>query len=148
MIAITATLAACIAILRFWPDLPLARALHGLLVLPIARRHASLTPGHWLLFGMIGAVLGTVAWLGGDLIVVAAMGSPEIVALLATVEIAAYLDAALATIAVAGALRGTSLRLWVARAARPRANRSRRVRTARKAPANDDDPAAVWALAA
>jgi hypothetical protein len=69
MIAITATLAACIAILRFWPDLPLARALHGLLVLPIARRHATLTPGHWLLFGMIGAVLGTVAWLGGDLIV-------------------------------------------------------------------------------
>lgn len=121
MLIVAATFVACIAVLRRWPDLPVARAIAALLVLPVARRMATLTPGHWLLFLILSAAAGTVLWIGGDMIVVSAMGSPELAGLLMAVDIAAYLDALLAALAVAGAMRGASLRLWVARgaAARP-----------------------------
>lgn len=144
MLIIAATVVACIVILRLWPDLPVARVLAGLLVLPAARRLASLTPGHWLLFLILSVAAGTVMWMGADMLVVSAMGTPELAGLLVAVDIAAYLDAMLAALAVAGAVRGVSLKLWVARVLpRPRGRRMRRVRAARKA-ANDDEPAGVW----
>ncbi|KQM61832.1 MULTISPECIES: hypothetical protein [unclassified Sphingomonas] len=140
---VAATLIACIVILRLWPDLPVVRVLAGLLVVPIARRFASLTPGHWLLFLILSAAAGTVVWMGGDMIVVSAVGSPELAGVLMAIDVAAYLDAVLAALAVAGAVRGVSLKLWVARVLpRSRSRRTRRVRVARKA-ANDDDPAGV-----
>lgn len=140
---VAATLVACIAVLWLWPDLPVARVLAGLLVVPVARRFAALTPGHWLLFAMLAAAAGAVVWMGGDMLVVSAMGSPELAGVLMAIDIAAYLDAVLAALAVAGAVRGTALKLWVARLLpRPRGRRTRRVRTLRKA-ANDDDPAGV-----
>lgn len=140
---VAATLIACIVILRLWPDLPVVRVLAGLLVVPIARRFASLTPGHWLLFLILSAAAGTVVWMGGDMLVVSAMGSPELAGVLMAIDVAAYLDAVLAALAVAGAVRGVSLKLWVARVLpRSRSRRTRRVRVARKA-ANDDDPAGV-----
>lgn len=144
MLIVAATFVACIVVLRLWPDVPVARVLAGLLVLPVARRVAALTPGHWLLFLILSVAAGTVLWMGGDMIVVSAMGSPELAGVLMAVDVAAYLDAVLAALAVAGAVRGTSLKLWVARVLpRPRGRRTRAARVARKA-ANDDDPAGDW----
>ncbi|WP_294328392.1 hypothetical protein [uncultured Sphingomonas sp.] len=144
---VAATFIACIVVLRLWPELPVARVLAGLLVLPVARRFASLTPGHWLLFAMLSAAAGTIVWMGGDMIIVSAMGSPELAGVLMAVDVAAYLDAMLAALAVAGAVRGASVKLWVARVLpRSRGRRTRRVRVARKA-ANDDEPAG-WGAAA
>jgi hypothetical protein len=144
MLIVAATLAACIVVLRLWPNLPIARMLAGLLVVPVARRFAALTPGHWLLFAMLSAAAGAVVWMGGDMLVVSAMGSPELAGVLMAIDIAAYLDAMLAALAVAGAVRGASVKLWVARVLpRSRGRRTRRVRVVRKA-ANDDDPAGVW----
>ncbi len=144
MLIVAATLVACIVVLRLWPDLPVARLLAGLLVVPVARRFAALTPGHWLLFAMLSAAAGAVVWMGGDMLVVSAMGSPELAGVLMAIDVAAYLDAMLAALAVAGAVRGASVKLWVARVLpRSRGRRTRRVRVVRKA-ANDDDPAGVW----
>jgi hypothetical protein len=141
MLIVAATLVACIIVLWLWPDVPVARVLAGLLVVPVARRFAALTPGHWLLFAMLSAAAGAVVWMGGDMLVVSAIGSPELAGVLMAIDIAAYLDAVLAALAVAGAVRGTALKLWVARVLpRPR---GRRARTLRKA-ANDDDPAVGW----
>ncbi|KQM87514.1 hypothetical protein ASE67_07385 [Sphingomonas sp. Leaf23] len=143
MLTVAAVFVACIVLLRLWPDVPVSRVLAGLLVVPVARRFASLTPGHWLLFLILSAAAGTVLWMGGDMIIVSAMGSPELAGVLLTVDVAAYLDAMLAALAVAGAVRGVSLRLWVARVLpRGRARRTRAARVARKA-ANDDEPAGV-----
>lgn len=145
---IAATLCACIIILRVWPDLPVAWVLAGLLVLPVARRLASLTPGHRALFLILTAAAGAVVWMGGDMLVVSAMGSPELAGVLMAIDVAAYLDAVLAALAVTGAVRGASLRLWVARVLpQSRGRRTRRVRVARKA-ANDDEPAGDWLAAA
>ncbi len=147
MLIVGAVLIACIAILRWWPELPLARALAALLVVPVTRRLAALTPGHWLLFVMVSAATGTVLWMGGDMLIVSAMGAPELAGMLAVIDVAAYLDAMLAAFAVAGAVRGSAVRLWVARwLPRGRSRRTRRVRVLRKA-ANDDDPAGVWLAA-
>ncbi len=147
MLIVGAVLIACIAILRWWPELPLARGLAALLVVPAARRLAALTPGHWLLFVMVSAVTGTVLWMGGDMIVVSALGAPEMAGVLAMIDVAAYLDAMVAAFAVASAVRGTALRLWVGRLLpRPRSRRTRRVRVAHKA-ANDNEPARVWLAA-
>lgn len=147
MLIVAFTFIACIVILRLWPDLPLARVLAALLVVPVARRVARLTPGHWLLFAIISAAAGTVLWMGGDIIVVSAMGTPELAGVLVMIDVAAYLDTVLAAFAVAGAVRGTAVRLWVARLLpRGRNRRTRRVRVARKA-ANDDEPAGVWLAA-
>lgn len=144
MLIVAATFVACIVVLRLWPDLPVARVLAGLLIVPVARRMAALTPGHWLLFAILSAAAGAVLWMGGDMLVVTAMGSPELAGVLMAVDVAAYLDALLAALAVAGAVRGTPLKLWVARVLPlRRARRTRRVRVTRKA-ANDDDPAGVW----
>jgi|GEM_PF-4016231 len=144
---VTAAFIACIVVLRLWPDLPVARVLGGWLVVPVARRFAALTPGHWLLFLILSMAAGTVIWMGGDMVVVSAMGSPELAGVLMAVDVAAYLDAMLAALAVAGAVRGASLKLWVARLLpRPRSRRTRRVRTVREA-ANDDDPAGVRLVA-
>ena len=144
MLIVAATFVACIAILRLWPDLPVARVLAGLLVLPVTRRMAALTPGHWLLFAMLSAAAGAMVWMGGDMLVVSAMGSPELAGVLLAIDLAAYLDAMLAALAVAGAVQGASVKLWVARVLpRSRGRRTRRVRVVRKA-ANDDDPAGVW----
>lgn len=144
MLIVAATLVACIVVLRLWPDLPVARLLAGLLVVPVARRFAALTPGHWLLFAMLSAAAGAMVWMGGDMLVVSAMGSPELAGVLMAIDVAAYLDAMLAALAVAGAVRGASVKLWVARVLpRSRGRRTRRVRVVRKA-ANDDDPAGVW----
>lgn len=147
MLIVGAVLLACIAILRWWPELPLARALAAALVVPVARCLARLTPGHWLLFLLVSAAAGTVLWMGGDMIVVSALGAPELAGVLAMIDIAAYLDAMLAAFAVAGAVRGSAVRLWVARwLPRSRSRRARRVRVARKA-ANDDEPARAWLAA-
>ncbi|MEN2749437.1 hypothetical protein [Sphingomonas sp. T9W2] len=147
MLIVGAVLIACIAILRWWPELPLARALAAVLVVPAARKLAALTPGHWLLFLIVSAATGTVLWMGGDMLVVSALGAPELAGVLAVIDVAAYLDAMLAAFAVAGAVRGTAVRLWVARwLPRGRSRRTRRVRAARKA-ANDDGPAGVWLAA-
>lgn len=141
MLIVAATFVACIVVLRLWPDVPMARVLAGLLVLPVARRMAALTPGHWLLFAILSAAAGTVVWMGGDMLVVTAMGSPELAGVLMAVDVAAYLDAVLAALAVASAVRGVSFKLWVARVLpRRRGRRTRRVPVARKA-ANDDEPA-------
>lgn len=140
---VAAAFVACIVLLRVWPDLPMARALAAVLVEPLVRRMAALTPGHWLLFAMVTTAAATVLWMGGDMIVVSALGTPELAAALAVIDVAAYLDALLAAVAVAGAVRGTTVKLWVARLLpRSRGRRTRRVRTARKA-ANDDGPARV-----
>lgn len=147
MLIVAAVFVACIVVLRLWPELPVARALAGLLVVPVARRFAALTPGHWLLFLILSVAAGTVVWMGGDMIVVSAMGSPELAGVLMAVDIAAYLDTVLAALAVAGAVRGASVKLWAARVLpRPRGRRTRRVRVARRA-ANDDEPAGVWLVA-
>lgn len=144
---VAATFVACIVLLRVWPDLPMARALAAVLVVPLARRIVALTPGHWLLFAMVTAAAGTVLWMGGDMIIVSALGTPELAAALAVIDVAAYLDALLAAVAVAGAVRGTTVKLWVARLLpRSRGRRTRRMRPARKA-ANDDDPADWLAVA-
>lgn len=147
MLIVAATFVACIVVLRLWPDLPMARVLAALLVVPLARWFAGLTPGHWLLFLILSVAAGTVVWMGGDMIVVSAMGSPELAGVLLAVDVAAYLDAVLAALAVASALRGASLKLWVARVLpRGRARRTRAARVVGKA-ANDDDPAGVWLAA-
>ncbi|MGT2513672.1 hypothetical protein ACVOMT_04920 [Sphingomonas panni] len=147
MLIVAATFVACIVVLRLWPDVPMARVLAGLLVLPVARRMAALTPGHWLLFAILSAAAGTVLWMGGDMLVVTAMGSPELAGVLLALDVAAYLDAVLAALAVASAVRGVSFKLWVARVLpRRRGRRTRRVRVARKA-ANDDEPAGWRAVA-
>jgi len=148
MLIVAAVLIACIVVLRVWPDVPVARMLGALLVQPVARRLAALTPGHWALFLILSAAAGAVLWMGGDMIVVSAMGSPELAGVLMAIDVAAYLDAVLAALAVAGAVRGTSLKLWVARVLpRARGRRTRRVRVARTA-ANDDDPVGAWRVVA
>lgn len=147
MLIVAFTFVACIVILWRWPDLPLAQVLAALLVVPVARRVARLTPGHWLLFAIVSAAAGTVLWMGGDMIVVSALGAPELAGVIAMIDVAAYLDAVLAAFAVAGAVRRTAIRLWIARLLpRGRSRRTRRVRVARKA-ANDDEPAGVWLAA-
>lgn len=148
MIVVVAMLAACIAVLRGWPDVPVARSLHRWLVVPLARRDAAIRRGHLVLAGIVAAVAGAAIWMGGDMMVVLAMGSPEIAGVLATVEVAAWIDGAIAMIAAAGALRGTSVRLWVGRVfGTRRTRRAVRTRRARRVASNDDDPAG-WVLAA
>ena len=147
MIAIVAMLAACIVVLRGWPGLPLARTLDGWLVTPLARRDAALTTGHWLLFLIVAAGVGTAFWMGGDMIVVMGLASPEIVVALGTIEFAAYIDAALAVAAAAGVVRGVPVRLWFRRTV-GRTGRARRTRAVRKAANDDGDGPPRFALAA
>ncbi|KQN36634.1 hypothetical protein ASG37_13715 [Sphingomonas sp. Leaf407] len=142
MLTTTAAFSIGLLVLLRWPGLPIAGWLAALLVVPVARFLNGLTIGHWLLALMLSAGVGAVAWMGGDMIIVSALASPEILAFLAVVDTAALIDAALAAMALAGAARGLSLRHWVGRrfgVRRLRARRTRRV--ARKAAANDDDPA-------
>ncbi len=137
-----AAFALCLLVLLRWPGLPIAGWLAALLVVPVARFLNGLTLGHWLLALMLSAGVATVAWMGGDMIIVSALASPEILSVLALVDTAALIDAALAAVALAGAAHGLSLRHWIGRrfaSRRPRARRNRRVQ--RKAAANDDDPA-------
>ncbi len=146
---IAATLAACLMLLLVWRDLPIARALSDRIVVPPARLLMALTAGHWLLFAAVAAAAGVVLWMGGDMIVVSALASPEILAVLAAIDAAACLDAVLVTIATAGALRGTTPRQWIARLRpRPRGRRTRTRPPARTMAANDDDPAGRWRLSA
>ncbi len=141
MLTTTAAFAICLLVLLRWPGLPIAGWLAAALVVPVARVLNGLTLGHWLLALMLSAGVGVVAWMGGDMIIVSALASPEILAFLAVVDTATLIEATLAAVAVAGATRGLSLRHWIGRrfgVRRPRGSRTRRVQ--RKA-ANDDDPA-------
>ncbi|MEP9401271.1 hypothetical protein [Sphingomonas sp. VNH70] len=144
MSIVTAAFAACLLVLTRWRDLPMARALQPFLVAGPARFLNGLTAGHWLLMLLLSAAVATVLWMGGDMIVVSALMSPEILAYLALIDAATLIDAALAAVALTGTARGLSLRRWLPRPRTIRARRMRRVR--HSAAANDDDPA--WALSA
>lgn len=147
MLTLSFGLCACLLVMLAWPDLPIARRLHAAMIAPLANVLAALSAGHWLMFLGLVTLAGLAAWAGPDAIVMLALGSPELAAGLMTFEVAAYLDAAVAVIAAAGAMRGLSPRQWIARLPRPRATRSRPARRTTRTAANDDDPAPALRVA-
>lgn len=147
MLTLSFGLCACLLVMLAWPDLPIARWLHALMITPASNALAALSAGHWLVFLGLVTLAGLAAWAGPDAIIMLALGSPELAAGLMTFEVAAYLDAAVAVIAAAGAMRGITLRQWIARIPRPRATRSRPARRPAPTAANDDDPAPALRVA-
>jgi hypothetical protein len=152
-----------------WPQTPVGRVLHRLMVEWPARRLANLSPGKMLpklpagrvllvLIVLIGIVLAEGVFRG-DVMMFLAQISPEGIAWFATFDIAAYFDVvALALMlgatvrlrAVAQALRAWAARVRQAVAVRRLSARSRRARRPVRRPpprSGDDDGGWAWAYA-
>jgi hypothetical protein len=143
-------------VIRTGPESLLGKALRRPLVEWPAEQLARLTRGRIISLACFGLLIAAgVALIGDEAMRIMAMAMPETLAWLATFDLSILVDA-LAAAALLGAqarLGGTVTRLRARLARRrpagPRARAPRRRReAATKKPANDEEPAPAWALAA
>ena len=141
--------------LRTWPETPVGRLLHRLMVEAPAARLARIPRRHLLIALALVSAGALLAWLGeGDGVRVLSMAAPETWAWLTTFEVSAYFDALAALAAASSAVRlqGIAARLPAAarRISRPSAGTARATRGRRRGiglPANDDEDGLALALA-
>lgn len=139
-------------------ETPIGRMMRAGFVAAPARLLEPVGRGHVLLVAMIAAGMGGLVWLiGEESVRLLAMGAPEMMSWIVMIDAASLIDAAVAVVMVAGAVRIETVKTRIAarwrRIARPRAVRSRPAR--RESGANDADPdsndsadAPRWAVAA
>jgi hypothetical protein len=147
--------AAVWATLGIWPETPVGRFLHRLMVEAPAARLARVARRHALIAMALMSVGALLAWFGeGDGLRVLSMAAPETWAWLMTFEVGVYFDALAALVAASSAVRvkGIIARLPGAarRAPRPPAGAGRAKRSHRRSvgvPANDDEDRLALALA-
>jgi len=127
-------------------DTPVGRLLQRWLVAKPAARLARISRMQVVLVLLLMAIgLGALGLLGHDGLSLYGMAMPELTALLASVEVTGFIDAAIAM-----TLAATSVQ-WRALVQRLHGGRARSVRTRRAerpAPSNDDEHPAVLRLAA
>jgi len=145
-----------------WPQTPVGRVLHRLMVDWPARLLAKWDPGKVMpklaagkvLFGLmiVLAVLGAAA-LAQHGAIFLAQGAPEVIAWFAAFDVATYIDVIALALVLGATVRlraaYAAIRTWLARSTlsrltrRPGGARSRSPRPERKAPppSNDDEPA-------
>ena len=135
------------AILKWAPDIAMARCLSRWLVEKPADRWSGIRRGQWiggiLLIVLVGVLIYAEA---GDALHLLTMASPEIAMLFSTFEMSLYADLIMTGFVAWSARPGWAVRGWVGAAlrlrpspSRKRARRRRTRRTGRKA-ANDDGP--------
>jgi hypothetical protein len=150
-----------------WPQTPVGRTLHRLMVAWPARKLANLSPGKALpklasgrvllvLIVLIGIVLADGVFRG-DVMMFLAQISPEGIAWFVTFDVATYFDVIALALMLAATVRmravAQALRAWVARvregvAVRRSSARSRRPRRpVRKPPPKSSDDDGGWAPA-
>lgn len=137
-------------------DTPIGRFVHGMLVAWPAATLNRLDPAH-IALAIVVTVLILVHLTAGDAdpIRMVALFAPEITLWLASVELGAIVEAAVALATVASAVRRTGLAATLAaglarlpRHPKNKANRARKgPRPNRTPPANDDEDGAAFALA-
>lgn len=95
-----------LAVLIVFPETPMARALHRLLVQPLAARMNRVRPGHLIFAGVLIALATTLIvffeWEGVRLV---GMAAPEVMGWLAMFDAAAVLDLAAVAVAMAATTR-------------------------------------------
>lgn len=137
-------IAICLGVwLTLWAaGTPTGRVMRRILVEAPARMLGAIPRGQYLLLATVLLACGTLAWLTeGEAVRMMLMGAPELLGILASVEIGALVDLLAATLVTASTLRWRAL---VGRArqlvSRP-SHRARRTHSAasRQEAANDDD---------
>lgn len=146
-----------LATLMAFPETPVGRALHRLLVQPLARRLNRVRSGH-LIFAAVLITFATALillfeWEGVRLV---GMAAPEVVSWLAVFDVAAVLDLAAVSIAMAATARFRAVRdrmltlggqaVTIVRKALTRGRRRlpKTRPTAPKPPRSDDPDPAGW----
>jgi hypothetical protein len=141
-----------VALLGLWLALivagstPIGHSLRRWLVVKPAARLSRISRMQIVLVLLLAAA-GVGAWwlLGHDGLSLYGMAMPELTGLLASVEVTAFIDAAITVVLVATSVRWRAA-IGLVRGARSRAVRTRRAD--RPAPSNDDEDPAGLALAA
>ena len=135
MIEALMLLLGAVLLMRRAPDLPLARLLHDWLAVRPARWLLRRSPQELIAWAIVAAVIV----FAGEYVLI--IGGPQI-AIGVAVDLAAYVDAVIAAVTLASAVRMQAIAKWVVprsrRPSRPRSPRSRRIRPERPA-ANDSD---------
>jgi hypothetical protein len=141
-----------LATLIAFPETPIGRALHRVLVEPVVRRLSRIRPGHLIFFAALAAVVTAMIllfeWEGVRLV---GMAAPEVVAWLGMFDAAAVLDLAAVAIAMAATTRFRAVRDRVLALAgqavtavraglRSGRQRARRDRPTAPRPTRSDDP--------
>lgn len=136
---VTMLLAAGWLVASLAPETPIGAALHRWLVAKPAALLNRITRGQVLLtLGMALLILGS-GWLGQDVLNAVAMGSPELMAAFASVELSVWVDGVAGALLSWSAVRGMRLARRIApRRSASRARRTRRPAAHRPA-ANDAD---------
>ncbi len=141
-----------LAILIIFPETPMGRALHRLLVGPLAARLNRVRPGHLIFVGvLIALATGLIMLFEWEGVRLVGMAAPEVVSWLAMFDAAAMLDLAAVAVAMAATTRFravrdrvlvmagqavTSVRTVLARGRQ----RSPKVRSTAPRPTRSDDP--------
>jgi hypothetical protein len=141
-----------LATLIAFPETPIGRALHRVLVEPVVRRLSRIRPGHLIVFAALAAGVTAMIllfeWEGVRLV---GMAAPEVVAWLGMFDAAAVLDLAALAIAMAATTRFRAVRDRVLALAgqavtavraglRSGRQRARRDRPTAPRPTRSDDP--------
>ena len=132
------------------PETEVGRFLnHWLVVVPAARlaRVRRETVIMLLVLCLLG--LGCAWLIGHDGLQMFGMAAPDLAMLLTSFEVASYIDAVIAVMLAASAVRWSAVRMVIVRRLRrPRAARARRVRRPERRPANDDEGRGALQIAA
>jgi len=146
-----------LATLIAFPETPIGRALHRVLVEPLARRLNRIRPGH-LIFAaaLIGFATGLILLFEWEGVRLVGMAAPEVMSWLAMFDAAAVLDLAAVAVAMAATTRFRTVRdrvlmmagqmVTVARTVLTRGRqRAFKARPTAPKPPRPDDPDPAWA---
>ena len=146
-----------LATLIAFPETPIGRALHRVLVEPLARRLNRIRPGH-LIFAaaLIGFATGLILLFEWEGVRLVGMAAPEVMSWLAMFDAAAVLDLAAVAVAMAATTRFRTVRdrvlmmagqmVTVARTVLTRGpQRAFKARPTAPKPPRSDDPDPAWA---
>jgi hypothetical protein len=149
MLTIQLVLATVILINLFWPQLPVSRAMSGLLLrfAEFVQRNATL--GRALLGVSAALLLFAAIWaLQGDAPMFLAMILPELAGWFATFEIATLVEAIVGIAAVYASVRVVSIRSFLRNRVGQRRRRSRHSGSCKASANDDDDGPRILAIAA
>jgi hypothetical protein len=123
-------------------DTPIGRAMRRVLVDAPARILSKVHRGQWLMLLALLCVGGVLGWLTeGEAVRLMMMGAPDLMAMLASVELSAFVDVLAVAVATASTVRFRTIAAHVRGMCGGRNARARRTRTRveRALPANDDE---------
>jgi hypothetical protein len=132
-------------------DAPIGRAMRRGLVEAPARMLNRVQRGQWLMLVALLCLVGVLGWLTeGEAVRIATMGAPDLMPMLASVELGTFVDVLAVALVTASTVRlrtvVAQVRGWLGgRSARPRRTRARVNRTPA---ANDDEDGAAQRAAA